>query len=120
MKFILSNPASSECRILSANPSSATSILVKWEKYPGGTSYLLDLRKINSTDTAPVVISAGSQTTELNVHGLSPGREYKVTLKVFAFYFVECVASTTASTGNFNVSFKQKNNALALICTAPP
>ncbi|XP_047442067.1 uncharacterized protein LOC125008801 [Mugil cephalus] len=90
--------ASSECKILSASPSSATSVLVKWEQYPKGTGYLLDLRKINSSDTAPIVVSANPQTTELNVHGLSPGQEYKVTLKVFAFYFVECVTSVTVGT----------------------
>ncbi|XP_008292889.1 uncharacterized protein fndc7b [Stegastes partitus] len=86
------------CKILSATSSSASSIYVEWEKYPGATSYLLDLRKKNSSGSAPVVVTVSGDKTSKDVQGLKQGTEYSVTLKVFLFYFVECVNSTSAYT----------------------
>ncbi|XP_027882788.1 uncharacterized protein fndc7b [Xiphophorus couchianus] len=81
------------CKILSVKSTTASSIFVKWESYPGATSYMLDTRKKNSTDTAPIVLVSGAQVTERNILGLSPGTEYNVTLKVINFLSVSCVTS---------------------------
>ncbi|XP_067454263.1 serine-rich adhesin for platelets [Thunnus thynnus] len=42
--------------------------------------------------------SAEAAVTEKDVQGLRPGTEYSVTLKVFQFYFVDCVDTAVAST----------------------
>ncbi|XP_014901851.1 uncharacterized protein fndc7b [Poecilia latipinna] len=86
------------CKILSAKSTAASSIFVKWERYPGATTYMLDTRRKNSTDTAPIVLVSGAQVTERNIQGLSPGTEYNVTLKVINFLSVSCVASALALT----------------------
>ncbi|PWA21255.1 hypothetical protein CCH79_00009504 [Gambusia affinis] len=83
------------CKILSVRSTSATSIFVKWESFPGATSYMLDTRRRNSTDMAPIVLVSGAQVTERNILGLSPGTEYNVTLKVINFLSVSCVTSAT-------------------------
>lgn len=80
-------------------PSGPSSILVKWEKHPGATNYFLDLRVKNNTDFAPVVVTLPATVTQKEVKGLRPGTEYSVTLKVFQFYFVDCVVMDVASTG---------------------
>ncbi|KAM9761579.1 uncharacterized protein fndc7b [Menidia menidia] len=94
----ISNCSAQGCRILSANSLSASSILVKWQQYPTATSYLLDIRKKNSTDSAPIIVIVPGQETEKTVHGLSAGTEYNVTLKVIRFYFMECVNTTLTLT----------------------
>ncbi|MEQ2170477.1 hypothetical protein GOODEAATRI_000590 [Goodea atripinnis] len=86
------------CKILSATSTSASSILIRWEGYPGATSYLLDTRMKNSIDTAPVIVVVSGLVTERTVQGLSPGTEYNVALKVIKFLSVDCVNPRT--TGN--------------------
>ncbi|KAM7387685.1 hypothetical protein PAMP_023907 [Pampus punctatissimus] len=86
------------CKILSVTPTGPSSILVKWVKQPGATNYFLDLRVKNNTDFAPVVVTLPATVTEKDVQGLRPGTEYSVTLKVFQFYFVECVVKAVGST----------------------
>ncbi|KAM3619535.1 uncharacterized protein V6R79_009801 [Siganus canaliculatus] len=86
------------CNILSAKSSGPSSILVKWEKNPSATSYMLDLRVKNNTNIAPVVVTLQSYETERDVQGLRPGTEYSVTLKGFHFYFVACINKDVAST----------------------
>ena len=87
------------CKILSAKPSGPASILVKWERYAGATNYFLDLRVRNNTNIAPVVVTLPSSQTERDVKGLRPGTQYNVTLKVFQFYYVVCVDTDVATTG---------------------
>lgn len=87
------------CNILSAKASGPSSVLVKWEHYAGATNYFLDLRVRNSTNIAPVVVTLPSSQTERDVKGLRPGTQYSVTLKVFTFYFVVCVDTVVATTG---------------------
>lgn len=84
---------------MSAKPSGPSSILVKWEKYTGATNYFLDLRVKNNTNIAPVVVTLPASQTEKDVKGLRPGTQYRVTLKVFQFYFVVCMDTGVAATG---------------------
>ncbi|XP_076732322.1 uncharacterized protein LOC143413351 [Maylandia zebra] len=86
------------CKILSASASNASSILVKWEKHAGATSYILELREKNSPQSAPITAPIFGHQTERNVYGLKPGTEYNVTVKAFVFFSVACVNSTLAST----------------------
>ncbi|KAI3368520.1 hypothetical protein L3Q82_025527 [Scortum barcoo] len=86
------------CTILSATSSGPSSILVKWEKDSSATNYFLDIRVKNNTNIAPVVVTLPATTTEKDVNGLRPGTEYSVTLKVFQFYFVVCMATKETST----------------------
>lgn len=89
---------------MSAKSSGPSSILVTWEKYTGATNYFLDLRVKNNTNVAPVVVTLAATSTSKDVMGLRPGTDYSVTLKVFQFYFVVCMATDEASTG------KEKDN----------
>ncbi|KAK2835181.1 hypothetical protein Q5P01_015665 [Channa striata] len=87
------------CKISSARASGPSSILVKWEVYPGAASYFLDLRVVNNTSFVPVVVNVPPSVTEKDVQGLRPGTEYVVTLKVFQFLFSSaCLVTTTAWT----------------------
>ncbi|KAL1022755.1 hypothetical protein UPYG_G00031900 [Umbra pygmaea] len=76
------------CNITSITSPSASSLLVKWNTNVKATAYLLDLRIINSTDTAPVVITLSGTITERLVQGLRPGTTYSVTVKLFMYYYV--------------------------------
>lgn len=95
-------PSHAACNILSAKPSGPSSILVKWGHYAGATNYFLDLRVRNNTNIAPVVVTLPSSQTERDVKGLRPGTQYSVTLKVFQFYFVVCMDTDVATTGEEN------------------
>ncbi|RVE73628.1 hypothetical protein OJAV_G00033020 [Oryzias javanicus] len=86
------------CRILSATSPSSSSFRVTWEKYPNATIYILDIRRTNSSDSAPIVVLEKGDVTDKVVQGLLPGTEYNVTLKVFRFYYVDCVNTTLART----------------------
>lgn len=92
-------PSLTDCKILSAKSSGPSSILVKWEPYTGATNYFLDLRVINNTNIAPIVVTLSAASTEKDVRALRPGTDYSVTLKVFQFYYVVCVAKDVALTG---------------------
>ncbi|XP_012990390.2 uncharacterized protein LOC105029012 isoform X2 [Esox lucius] len=68
-------------------------------KNTGATTYLLDLRVINATDIAPVVITLTGSNTERLIQGLRPGTTYNVTVKMFQFYYVMCSDTQAATTG---------------------
>ena len=90
---------SGPCIITSVSSQSPSTLHVKWDHYLGATNYFLDIRVINSTDIAPVVLTLPGSTKETDVHGLRPGAHYSVTLKVFQYYFVVCHVTQEASTG---------------------
>lgn len=94
-----------DCPITSALPAGPSSILVKWDAYPDATNYFLDLRVINNTNFAPVVVTVAKTQTERLVQGLRPGSRYSVTLKVFLFYNVGCTSKAEASTGKCSEKF---------------
>ncbi|KAL2090270.1 hypothetical protein ACEWY4_014958 [Coilia grayii] len=75
---------SDKCPITSISSSDASSLLVRWNRYEGATNYFLDLRVINITNVAPVVVTVPDPRTQTTVHGLWPGASYTVTLKVTA------------------------------------
>ncbi|XP_028823689.1 fibronectin type III domain-containing protein 7-like [Denticeps clupeoides] len=87
-----------DCNITSISSPAASSLLIKWNSFPEATSYFLDLRVINATDVAPVVVSMPVSTTLRTVQGLRTGTVYRVTLKVFQNYFILCSDSKTALT----------------------
>lgn len=90
---------------MSARSTSASSIFISWESYPEATSYLLDARKTNSTDRAPIILVSRGQLTERTIQGLNAGTEYIVTLKVVKFLSVDCVTSVTVTTGKSNKEY---------------
>lgn len=92
----------SVCNITSITSPAASTLLVKWNKYNGATNYFLDLRVINATDIAPVVVTLPATSTEKLVQGLRPGTLYSVTVKVFQFYYVMCLKSQVAKTGKYH------------------
>ncbi|TRY81822.1 hypothetical protein DNTS_000528, partial [Danionella cerebrum] len=86
-------------QITSISSPTASSLLIKWSSFPGATSYFLDVRAVNSTNSAPVGIPPLSSTTlEKLVQGLKPGTFYLVTLKVFVFSYMTCLGSQTSQT----------------------
>lgn len=88
-----------ECPITSISSPSASSLLVRWNSYDGATNFFLDLRVVDVSNVAPVVVSVPRSSTKRRVQGLWPGTTYKVTLKVFQFYRVLCQATETFTTG---------------------
>ncbi|XP_073671225.1 uncharacterized protein [Paramisgurnus dabryanus] len=92
------NEANGDCLITSITSPAASSLLVKWNSFPGATSYLLDARVVNSTSIAPVLVQLSSSNTEKVVQGLRPGQNYQVTLKVYQFYYVICINSQIGQT----------------------
>ncbi|XP_056116347.1 uncharacterized protein fndc7rs1 isoform X2 [Rhinichthys klamathensis goyatoka] len=91
--------ASAGCDITSISSPTASSLLVKWSTFPGATNYVLDVRAVNSSNTAPVSIPPlASSTLEKLVQGLRPGQIYQVTFKVFLLSYVTCISSQMAQT----------------------
>lgn len=89
-----------DCSIItSVSSSSASSLLVQWNSYPGATNYILDLRVVNMSSVAPVVVTVSGSPTQKEVFGLKPGTLYTVVVKVFRFYLVECSDTRIARTG---------------------
>lgn len=78
---------------------SASTLYVKWSNYSGATVYLLDLRVVNSTTFAPVVVMTTAPRTERLVQGLQPGHHYQITLKVFQYTAIVCTDVMEAITG---------------------
>lgn len=66
---------------------------------------MLDLRVVNSTSIAPVVVMQVAPRTQRLIQGLRPGHEYQVTLKVFQFTSVVCTITEQAITGKCIVAF---------------
>lgn len=71
--------------------------------YTGATNYILDLRVVNMSSVAPVVVTVSVPTTLKEVFGLKPGNLYTVVVKVFRFYSVECSDTRIARTGQLKV-----------------
>jgi len=90
----------SGCPFLSVNSPSASSLYLKWSGYAGASVYLLDLRVVNSTSIAPLVVLQTAPSTERRIQGLRPGSFYQVTLKVFEFYNIVCTNVEITTTGN--------------------
>ncbi len=90
-----------DCNITSISSFTASSLLVKWNKFTGATNYILDVRSVNATNTAPVTITLTASTVERLVQGLRPGNIYHVTFKVFVLNYVTCINSQTAQTSKF-------------------
>ena len=67
-----------------------------WEAVPGAL-YRLNLRAVNSTDTAPVIID--TTATQKLVQGLRPGSYYDVTLKALQHNTEQCRDTQRALTG---------------------
>ena len=103
------------CEITSVISTSPSSLHVKWNHYVGATNYFLDLRVINSTDIAPVVLTLAGLVTETEVYGLRPGAHYSVTLKVFQYYFVVCHVTQEASTGEHPPKHNKNSNLVVLL-----
>ncbi|CAL8312461.1 unnamed protein product [Gadus morhua 'NCC'] len=100
MPFLMqihSASATAGCSITSISSPSAPTLQVAWDAYPGaGASYRLNLRAVNSTDTAPVmVVPTGTQTL---VQGLRPGSYYDVTLKALQYNMERCRVTQRALT----------------------
>ena len=89
----------SGCNIVSATSPSASTLNVEWSTYPGASHYVLDLRVVNSTSIAPVMVTQNIPSTQRLIQGLRPGRVYKVTLKVFQFVTVLCTDFEITMTG---------------------
>lgn len=103
------------CPITSITSPSASTLNVKWSVYSGATNYFLDLRVVNSTTIAPVVVTLTASSTEKLVQGLRPGTTYDVTLKVFQFYYVMCTQVEIAMTGNSSSSTKRPIQIMYLL-----
>lgn len=84
---------------MSVTSPSASTLNVVWSSYSGATVYLLDLRVVNSTSIAPVVVMQTAPSTQRLIQGLRPGHVYKVTMKVFQFNTVVCTDVELAMTG---------------------
>lgn len=87
------------CNIVSVTSPSASTLNVVWSSYSGASVYLLDLRVVNSTSIAPVVVMQSAPSTQRLIQGLRPGHVYQVTMKVFQFYTVVCTDVELAITG---------------------
>lgn len=92
-----------ECHITSVTSPSASALNVKWTSFTDATNYFLDLRIVNDTSVAPVVVTLPASSTQRLVQGLRPGRFYDITLKVFKFYYVVCTNSKQSYTGKIHV-----------------
>ena len=93
----------SGCNIVSVTSPSASTLNVIWSSYTGASVYLLDLRVVNSTSIAPVVVMQSAPSTQRLIQGLRPGHVYQVTLKVFEFYTVVCTDTENTMTGTDNL-----------------
>lgn len=91
---------------MSVTSPSASTLNVVWSSYSGASVYLLDLRVVNSTNIAPVVVMQSAPSTQRLIQGLRPGHVYQVTMKVFQFYTVVCTDGELAITGKD--TFKKK------------
>ncbi|XP_058265731.1 uncharacterized protein LOC131365857 [Hemibagrus wyckioides] len=95
----IKNTQTQECSIITSISSpSASSLVVQWTSYIGATNYILDLRVVNMSSVAPVVVTVSASTTQKEVFGLKPGTLYTVVVKVFRFYSVGCSDTRIART----------------------
>ncbi|KAI4885449.1 hypothetical protein NFI96_001413 [Prochilodus magdalenae] len=90
--------AQGQCNFTSITSPSASNLNISWPSFPGATTYSVELRVVNSTTVAPVVLQLSTATTEKLVQGLHPGSLYQVTLKVYQFSYLMCISSSLAYT----------------------
>ncbi|MEQ2241861.1 hypothetical protein ILYODFUR_029758, partial [Ilyodon furcidens] len=74
------------CNIVSVTSPSASTLNVIWSSYDGSSFYVLDLRVVNSTDIAPVMLTVSS--TQRLVQGLRAGQVYQLTLSAYGMLYV--------------------------------
>ncbi len=84
---------------MSVTSPSASTLNVVWSSYSGASVYLLDLRVVNSTSIAPVVVMQTAPSTQRLIQGLRPGHVYQVKLKVFHFLTSVCTGIQQTMTG---------------------
>lgn len=84
---------------MSVTSPSASTLNVVWSSHSDASTYLLDLRVVNSTTVAPVVVMQSAPSTQRLIQGLRPGSVYNVTLKVFRFYDILCTDVEISMTG---------------------
>ncbi|XP_041914101.1 uncharacterized protein LOC121678548 [Alosa sapidissima] len=84
--------------------------------YNEASNYFLDLRVVNTSGVAPVVVTVPGGSTQKIVQGLRPGTTYSVTLKVFKFYYVLCQDTKTAITvpGTSQITFSKAISSTAI------
>nr|XP_040026367.1 fibronectin type III domain-containing protein 7-like [Gasterosteus aculeatus aculeatus] len=96
------------CDFVSATSPSASTLSVTWSSYAGASAYSLDLRVVNSSSVAPLVVMQTAPSTQRLIQGLIPGRTYNVTLKVFEFFTVVCtdfkITTTVPATSQITFS----------------
>ncbi|KAM9719839.1 uncharacterized protein fndc7rs1 [Menidia menidia] len=89
----------SGCTILSVTSPSASTLNIQWSDYPGASVYVLDLRVVNSTSIAPLMLMQSAPSTQRLVQGLRPGHVYQVTLKAFEILYTPlCTVTEIATT----------------------
>ncbi|XP_036072147.1 fibronectin type III domain-containing protein 7-like [Oryzias melastigma] len=111
------NGMASGCQIDSVTSPSASTLNVKWSSYPGATVYVLDLRVVNSTTIAPVMLMQTASSTERLVQGLRPGTLYEVTLKAYQIlYNPACTVTVRATTvpGTSQITLAKAINSSSL------
>ncbi|CAJ1072098.1 unnamed protein product%2C partial [Xyrichtys novacula] len=91
-------PFFSGCDITSVTSPSASTLQLHWSSYPGASVYLLNLKVVNSTSIAPVVVTQSAPITQRLIQGLRPGHVYEVTLKVLEYYSVRCTDAVITMT----------------------
>ncbi|XP_054888996.1 serine-rich adhesin for platelets-like [Poeciliopsis prolifica] len=88
-----------ECSIVSVTSPSASTLNIKWNSSARDSLYVLDLRVMNSTSVAPLMLMQSASSTQRLVQGLRAGHVYQVTLSAFdEAYVLVCTASTTTMT----------------------
>ncbi|XP_023191873.1 uncharacterized protein LOC111608990 [Xiphophorus maculatus] len=88
-----------ECNIVSVTSPSASTLNIKWSSYAGATLYVLDLRVVNSTSIAPLLLMMSESSTQRLVQGLRTGHVYQVTLSAFDMLYAPlCSASKITMT----------------------
>ncbi|XP_014840249.1 PREDICTED: uncharacterized protein LOC106916456 [Poecilia mexicana] len=91
--------SAAECNIFSVTSPSASTLNIKWSSYAGATLYVLDLRVVNSTSVAPLMLMQSASSTQRLVQGLRAGHVYQVTLSAFdMLYSPLCTASKITMT----------------------
>jgi len=89
-----------ECNTLSVTSPSASTLKVIWSSHPDASVYVLDLRVVNSTNIAPLMVMQSAPSTQRLIQGLRPGHVYQVTLKAFELLYTPlCTVTKIALTG---------------------
>lgn len=79
---------------------SASTLNIKWSSFTAASLYVLDLRVVNSTNVAPLMLMQSVSSTQRLVQGLRAGHVYQVTLSAFdMLYSPLCTATQITMTG---------------------